>query len=925
MSTSQDSYFWYTNFIGTSPEGQLPTQAIPKSKKTEKWKRACMDFLERVGRNQFFENQKFRDFYRMVDGKLSYTELSEVIPQLRDLEDILNDCEIPSYLKHYDLIGIIVKALAGELLTNGDKYDVQNLDKYGTNDYIREKDELLKRYVSEQFEKELQLRMMEAGLDPKFNDFETEQERQAYIQQIQEFRQEKTPIEIEQYVNSSWKAKSVMWGEATLEVDRERFRMEGMDRQEFIDFLLTGRCFRHHRVGHDYYEPESWSPLNTFFSQDLEAKHAEQSDYIGRVHWFTPSQFVDRYGHQLTAKEKEKILYNKWVDYDGNLNPSEFTLDNLVQNQFHRQQIVPHKNYYDHQLQLGLEDNFGLPLGEFTKINPHGEDTVHSTFLPRHRYNDSLTSRYARLLRDDIYLRSDLIQVTEAYFKSYERIGHLTYINRQGVTVTETVTDDLLPGFLRENNISRVKTITLEEFAKRPIPNTIVYDYFPQYYKGIKASSIGTILDEHIYLGVEPMDFQIKGDSNIFQVKAPVTGIIDTTGLASVLSNFQVPYNVVMNQILNLLEKEIGIFYTFDPAFLPSEYGEWGDAEEALLKMRELAKDIGLVPTDQSIQNTRNRNPNPLTPVNMTVSPQIADRIQLATFYQNKAFEQIGITPQRLGAPTKYETAEGIKSSQDASYAQTEIYFSKFSEYMKRTLEAHLNVAQYAQGSGKDISVFYAKSDGTKAYLAFTDKDFPLRRFNILPVTNSKKRKELEVFKQYIINTNTMGMDELSFAELIQSDSFLEVMEAAKNARSNRERQEQVGQERLIEQLNEEARLEEEAKQRDWERQEISKDRDRQNDIRKEYIEALGRAADNSDDSFSSVLNMLRQESDVALREEEITNNQQNAEANQELQRDRLQFEKDARFRELKLRAEELQERRRKRESDEYQSEINKN
>ena len=65
------------------------------------------------------------------------------------------------------------------------------------------------------------------------------------------------------------------------------------------------------------------------------------------------------------------------------------------------------------------------------------------------------------------------------------------------------------------------------------------------------------------------------------------------------------------------------------------------------------------------------------------MSAQIADRVRLAEVYKNLAFEQVGFNPQRLGNPVKYETAEGVKQSQDASFSQTEVYFEKFSEFKK--------------------------------------------------------------------------------------------------------------------------------------------------------------------------------------------------------------------------------------------------
>ena len=50
-------------------------------------------------------------------------------------------------------------------------------------------------------------------------------------------------------------------------------------------------------------------------------------------------------------------------------------------------------------------------------------------------------------------------------------------------------------------------------------------------------------------------------------------------------------------------------------------------------------------------------------------------RINLANYFKQQAFENIGVGPQRMGAPIEQETAEGVRVAQSNSYAQTEQYF----------------------------------------------------------------------------------------------------------------------------------------------------------------------------------------------------------------------------------------------------------
>ena len=73
-------------------------------------------------------------------------------------------------------------------------------------------------------------------------------------------------------MNSEWKPIYIEWAEQTIEEGETRFQMDELYRDLFRDYLITGRCFMHWRIGHDYYKPERWSPLNTFCSISQQEK-----------------------------------------------------------------------------------------------------------------------------------------------------------------------------------------------------------------------------------------------------------------------------------------------------------------------------------------------------------------------------------------------------------------------------------------------------------------------------------------------------------------------------------------------------------------------------------------------------------------------------------------------------------------------------
>lgn len=920
--------YWY-NKSTVSGSDSLPPQAIPTKKKTKQWREDTMDALERIAVEQVRDNLKFKDFYRMIEGKMSFQELSEVIPQLREVEKVLDDIDVPTFLKHYDLIGIIINAMVGEYMMSSDKFNITNVDEISTTEYERTKQDLVSEYIKESIEKELNLRLLRKGINPDLSTYNIkDQEKLQQLQaQIEQEKQAMTPPEIEKFMSSTWRTKASIWGEHTVEADRYRFYLDEMDRDQLIDFLLTGRAFRHYRVGYDYYKPERWSPLNTFYSRDVDNKYPQHGDYIGRLMFYTPSQVNDKYGYLLTKTQKEKILRNDYYKYYGDEDILSFK--EVLKTHFGRTEIVPHKDYHKLEFIKDLEDTTGIPFGERTYKSKTGDNVTVPVYMsdytqPFNTHGGLGSLMYiAKQLNDDILLRDDLIPVIEAYWVSYKKVGYLTYTNPEtGGIEQEIVTDDVLPEMLKELGIKNLNNVTLDEFENDPKPNTIVWDYIREVWKGVKLKA-GTILNDDIYIDVKPLEYQIKGDSNVFDTMLPVAGVVDTS-LALKMQPAQIGHNIAMNQIYNMLEKEIGLFYIFDVNFLPSEYKEWGDTEETLLHLKNVIKDTGLFGVDARKQNIKDGGAfNQFAPVDLSYSSMISNRMQLAEFYKQKAFEQVGFNPQRLGQPIKYETAEGIRQSQTASFAQTEIYYDKFSQFKKRALEMHLSVAQWSQKNNKDITVYYTKSDGSKAFLKFTDSYFSLRKLGILPVSNAKHRKELETFKQFILQNNTMGSDELALAELWTSDTFTEIIESARQARLRREKDAELQHQRQKEILDQQIKAQKDEKIEDWKLQELSKQRDRENRIDVKRIDALGRAADNNADKDS--LDFITKQADLSIKKEQHEKEYDLKKAELEVKKKKADDESAYKWAKLQNDIKQTEARLRVSKDNKYIAEINKN
>lgn len=908
----------------------LPPMTVRKAvKESMKWQKAVMDAFQFIGREQFIENSKFWDYYRMVEGKMSYQELKYAVPQLEQLSDLLDGAGIPAFLKHYDLLGSIIRDIVGKFVDMQDKFHVIDTGEIAENEFLRYKNQEITQMLNDLIENEVNTYLATKGLTPEGKQFSSQEEQQAFMQQLQMERERVTPKDTLSDSKSTFKTVGMQWGEATLERDRERMSLNLLSKDELRDKLLTGRCFRHYRIGFDEYTVETWSPKNTFFSKEVDAKFAQDSNYAGRLHFLTPAEVIRRWGPHIKTDDQRKLLAGNpdWKSFIG-YGEASGSINQAISSNFNKPTWVPFDGVHDYNFYLNIQDTFGVPMGESTWFNADGSETKSDRFLPRYAKHMAYGYHniYANVLRDDFVHRTDLCEVTEVYFIAEDLYGLLKYETESGRIETVDVTEDILPEFLKDNNIKQtfkqsIVDITSDQKAydKQEV-NTIVWTYRPVTYEGVKITSPN--LAEDLYIYCKPSPHQIKGDSD-FERKLPVAGYIGQP-FANKIMPYQAAFNLVMNQIYNMLEKEIGIFFLLDVTLIPSEIEGWGNAQEAMQEMMGLAKDIGVLPVQTSGDAQKNANNfNQLTTHNLSYANQIQTRLALANTYKLMAYECLGANPQAAFQPTKYETAEGVRLNNENSTTQIAEIFEEFNEYEKHALQLHLSVAQYCQSNKRDNTIMYTKSDASVAFLKLNDPNFPFRRLGLMPSKDSKKRKELETFKQWLIQNNTVGTDEMMFAELISSDSMGQLLDVAKKGIARRMENEQMKYEQDKELVNMQGAQAQELKKIEFENEMAKVDSQNKAKIVVAQLTAQGRAADKQSDTAS--FDEINATAKNALTQQQLTDKKDYQNQQVALAKEKQMSQKEIEMLKLKQKAEELRTRAQMKKDDVTIAAINKN
>lgn len=875
------------NYTSTLNSELPPLIFDKKSRGKQKYTEAVMDAFERIGLEQVRWNiEQFDDFYKMCDGTLSHKELKMMAPQYEALSDLLAQAEIPANVTHWDIIGGVINTLVGKLIQMQDKFHATDTGEPAESDFMDNRNSEVRKTLEQVIQNKLKIGFAEKGIDPaSFQKIQDPQQQQQIQQALEEERRKIISESTERLAKTAkFKTAGVQWAEATLEKDKEILDFSAQYKSLFKSYLLTGICAKITKVIQDTYKSYVWDSRTVFHSKDIDREFLNDFSYAGRVHFQTPSQVIEEWGEYIGFKEQKELLEGDelWKNLSDIKNPKGSAREVLNSN-FNKEYVVPYTGYHNTLYMKKIEDLTGLPMGEQIFLDNFGEQKSRRTWIPRDDGNP-IYSWFADYIETRFPLNSNICQVTEVYFRAMEPIGYLTYEDDEGnIHYGEPVSEDILPEYLKENNIKQIRNLGFREMVETFEVNTIVWQLRPIIGWGVKIVPSNSM--DPIYLGVEPMEHQPKGLSD-YDVKLPVTGFIGKS-TALKLAPWQELYNYNYNSIRQLIEKELGMFFLMDIANIPSEFNENGDTQEAMMTLRNMAKRVGIMGVTTNPDEIGGGQVfNQFAPHNISHAAEIKTRVEIANLAETNLYKAIGVNPSEGLTPTQYVTNDGIKVSQEATQTQIAHIYEDFNRFVKVDQNQHLSVAQYVQANNMDRSLYYTKSDLSIGFLKVNDPKLPLRLLGLVVTDDNRKKKELEVIKSAILQRNTMDLDAKALINLTTTDSWRELMDVANEERELAQMKAQLAHDRQIQQLQAQAEGQIKADEERWKREEYSKALDRKTKIDVETIQAYGRASDKQ--ANEEDFRIIEKARDTALQETKVTQD----------------FE--ARQREIDLKAEEI-------------------
>lgn len=792
------------NKMGTLTQ---PIQFLPNSEKDEQWRAHNMDWLEWQGIKQVRRNsRRLLKNYKLAKGIIDRTDY--IIEEDNEYADIIEtltkEDQSALELKFYPIIPNVINMMTGEFAKRSSKIMFRAVDDISYNEMIDQKRDMIEQALLADAQHKMMVRMIEMGADP-----ESEEAQQALNPENL-----KSLPEIESFFKKDYRSMVEEWATHQTKVDEERFKLYELENMAFRDMLITDREFWHFKMNEDDYEIELWNPLLTFYHKSPDARYVSQGNWCGKFDIITVADVIDKYGWMMTQEQLEALeaIYP--------VRSAALPLHGLQNDGSYYDATRPHAwNVEGPSLAMRqyLSTYENMPFnGDIVQwILAEGEDFL--DYGPTH-----------------------MLRVATIYWKSQRKVGHLTKITEDGEVIQDIV-DETFKILEKPVYNTRISTQKIKEnliFGEH-----VDWIWINEVWGGVKVGPNRPTFwgmnnpsgFSPIYLNIKRLPFQFKGDNTLYGCKLPVEGSVfsdrntRSVSLVDLMKPYQIGYNIVNNQIADILVDELGTVILLDQNALPRHsLGEdWG--RNNLAKAYVAMKNFQMLPLDTSITNTENAlNFQHYQVLNLEQTQRLLSRIQLSNYFKTQAFESIGITAQRMGTPTAQESATGIQQSVNASYAQTDQYFTQHSDFlMPRVHQMRTDLAQYYQSKRPSLRLQYMTSTEEKVNFQINGTDLLLRDLNIFCTTKSNHRFVLEQLKQLALTNNTAGASIYDLGNIIKADSLAELSHVMKSAeeKQNALRQQQMQQEQQMQEQALQARAEEQRMKMEFEASENEKDR----------------------------------------------------------------------------------------------------
>jgi len=566
-------------------------------------------------------------------------------------------------------------------------------------------------------------------------------------EQVQQMTMDEVKEELDSYTSIAEK-----WANHVLTCQKADFNLKEKSEDAFRDLLISAREFYHiyednSKLG---FNIEVANPKNTWFLTTPDRKWI--SDPTGRAQG------------AYAAGTVQVMELSEIIEAIPDLTKEE--IDHL------------RSSLQDYGLINVRESNLGNPNA------PEGIDSVvYDTYDPlvlqTRMMIESEMKENNDGLKDFLGLTSNVSSfgykyvVVRSYWISKKKIGKLIYLDEMGNEQSTLVDETYKSGLM-------------------PTQQSLEWGWINEWYQGTK-------IGPDIY-HIKP--FKLLNYCPIIGTTYEVKNT-EAKSLVDLMKPFQVIYNVCMNQLYKLLEKEVGKVQLMSLRHIPIPKD--GDAQDALDIWEMEARNRGVVFVDDSPENLKAPSSfNQFTALDLTRTQEIQSRYNLAQQMKMECWELVGMSRQRMGSVAASESATGTNTAMQQSYSQTEPLFIAHEYVMGQLYQAIIDAALYVESSKPQSTLSYITSEGQSAFVQVNGTDLKFRDLKVFPTNRPEDTQMFNELRQLAQPLMQNGGSLYDVIELYSTKSMREMKKTFKDLRDKQDamqqQQQQIQQQQLQQQ-----------------------------------------------------------------------------------------------------------------------------
>jgi hypothetical protein len=271
---------------------EIPKQKLASSKKTETWRKECVDAFLALSNISGYGNrrsklQKLYDYYNGHIEEEDYKYVTKPYGKSR--------ANFPSKLRNYPIIKPIIDLLLGEKSKRPLNYNVvvKNADT------VSRKEEAKKAAVGQAMQQKLINMLNAQGIDTGQPSEEVE-----------------LPEHVAKLFDSTYVDMRAIIGQNAMNYIMQEQDVYDKLQKAWFHFLVSGECYTHRGVRSNDPFYEVLNPIDVDYDKDPDVDYVEDADWAIVRKFAHASTVIDMYREELTDKQIDMLE-----------NPSEFTRD----------------------------------------------------------------------------------------------------------------------------------------------------------------------------------------------------------------------------------------------------------------------------------------------------------------------------------------------------------------------------------------------------------------------------------------------------------------------------------------------------------------------------------------------------------------------------------------------------------------------